>query len=219
MKIPVSRKILRMTGLSFLLCHLSICLTACSEQEDEEANEYQNWQIRNDAYFLTLEDSLKQGSQWKKIKHFSKSGDNATGKATDYIYVKVLEEGQGTESPLYNDTIRCSYELRLMPTPQHPAGIPVQQTFFGKFSWDTTGIFQFMLASTGNGGIAVEGFRTSFLYMHKGDRWRVYIPYQLAYGDTESASIPAFSTLIYDIALIDFWHPGENVPAWKARQQ
>jgi len=41
--------------------------------------------------------------------------------------------------------------------------------------------------------------------MHKGDHWRVTIPYQLAYGETASGVIPAYSTLVFDIWLTDFW--------------
>lgn len=200
---------------TFLTLHSSLFIS-CSETDDELSSS--DWHQLNDAYFLTLEDSLSNGPEWKKIKHFTKNPD-IPGKATDYVYVKVLESGSGTESPLYNDTIRCSYELRLMPVEGYPNGAFVQKTFTGDFSWQTTGVFQFMLASSGTGGIAVEGFRTPFLHMHRGDRWRVYIPHQLAYGSNAQTSIPAYSTLVYDIALIDFWHPGDIVPAWRVRQK
>lgn len=181
---------------------------ACSEEEDVEANEYANWQTRNEAYFLTLEDSLKRdGSQWKKIKSFTKD-DTSTGKPTDYIYVKVLETGTGTESPYYTDTVTTSYALRLMPTPQHPEGPLIQQTFYGnRFDWQTTGTFKTPLNS---GSLAVSGFVTALLHMHSGDRWRVYIPYEQAYGASEQTSIPAYSTLVYDLALIKFTHPAEK---------
>ena len=49
-----------------------------------------------------------------------------------------------------------------------------------------------------------QGFVTALLHMHSGDRWRVYIPYQLGYNTTEKTGIPAYSTLIFDLALIDF---------------
>ena len=41
--------------------------------------------------------------------------------------------------------------------------------------------------------------------MHRGDYWRIYIPYQLGYGGTARSSIPAYSTLVFDLRLEDFW--------------
>jgi FKBP-type peptidyl-prolyl cis-trans isomerase FklB len=43
----------------------------------------------------------------------------------------------------------------------------------------------------------------------------VYIPYQLAYGESASSTVPAYSTLIFEIAIADVWHPGDSHPAFK----
>jgi FKBP-type peptidyl-prolyl cis-trans isomerase FklB len=53
--------------------------------------------------------------------------------------------------------------------------------------------------------------------MHIGDRWRVRFSYSLGYGANAAGTIPAYSDLIFDIALLDFWHPGEQVPNFKSR--
>ena len=50
--------------------------------------------------------------------------------------------------------------------------------------------------------------------MHRGDYWRVYIPYQLGYGAVKNGTIPAYSTLIFELALIDFSPAGTVMPAW-----
>jgi FKBP-type peptidyl-prolyl cis-trans isomerase FklB len=39
--------------------------------------------------------------------------------------------------------------------------------------------------------------------MPVGSKWRVYIPYYLAYGSSGSTSIPAYSTLIFDMKLLE----------------
>ena len=49
----------------------------------------------------------------------------------------------------------------------------------------------------------ITGFQTALLAMHKGDHWRVYIPYQAGYGTKRDGAIPAFSTLIFEIELFD----------------
>ena len=36
----------------------------------------------------------------------------------------------------------------------------------------------------------------------KGDRWIIYIPYSLGYGNRASGPIPAFSTLIFEVELL-----------------
>lgn len=54
----------------------------------------------------------------------------------------------------------------------------------------------------------VDGFTTALMSMHRGDHWTVYIPYQLGYGEKNSGVVPAYSTLIFDLRLNDFSHPG-----------
>lgn len=186
-------------------------VASCSESEDEEANEYSNWQARNDAYWLTLEDSLTRGGEnWRKIKSFTKD-PTTTGANTDYIYVKVLEEGLGTESPIYTDTVRVSYRGRLIPSATHSLGYVFDQTYRGNFSWETTGVSNNVASGF------VDGFTTALMLMHCGDRWRVFVPYQLGYKTVEKGSVPAYSTMIFDIGLVDYWHPGTVKPPFAAR--
>jgi FKBP-type peptidyl-prolyl cis-trans isomerase FklB len=41
-----------------------------------------------------------------------------------------------------------------------------------------------------------------------GDIWRIYIPYTLGYGTSNSSTIPAYSTLIFDVNLVGFTPAG-----------
>ena len=194
--------------MTLLFLPLAGTVASCSEQEDEQTNEYANWQSRNDIYFASLDDSLsKGGAQWKKIKSFTKSYDTAADN-TEYIYVRILEQGEGDASPLYTDTVRVSYRGRLIPTVTYPAGRVFDQRYTGTFSWETTGVYDRVASGF------VDGFTTALMHMHCGDRWRVFIPYQLGYNTTASSSIPAYSTLIFDMGLVDYWHPGEHRTAY-----
>jgi FKBP-type peptidyl-prolyl cis-trans isomerase FklB len=38
--------------------------------------------------------------------------------------------------------------------------------------------------------------------MKVGERWEVYIPWQQGYGSSVSGTIPAYSTLIFDVNLV-----------------
>ncbi|GAA0790677.1 FKBP-type peptidyl-prolyl cis-trans isomerase [Marinobacterium sediminicola] len=53
------------------------------------------------------------------------------------------------------------------------------------------------------GGV-IAGWTEALQLMSKGAKWRLYVPYQLAYGAQGSpGGIPPYSTLIFDVELID----------------
>ena len=201
-------KVMRMIGLSFIIFHLSFSLCACSE-DDATTDEFANWRERNDA---TTDQWAASGM--KRIRTFTQD-DTSTGKSSDYIYVEVLEAGDGTESPLYTDTVRVAYRGRLIPTTNYANGFVFDETYVGDFSWHTAGVAT--MAISGTKSSLVNGFATALMNMHKGDRWLVHIPYQLGYNATSSGSVTAYSNLTFDIALLDYWGAGDPHPAFRAR--
>lgn len=193
--------------LALILFPLMGMVSACSSDDSEE-DEFANWQQRNNA----VVNQWSNNSALRKIKSYTK--DQTTGgTSNDYIYVEVLEEGAGTESPLFTDSVWVAYRGRLIPTISSPEGYVFDQSYTGDFSWRTADMAQFCVGSL------VSGFTTALMQMHRGDRWRVHIPYHLGYGSSSKTSIPGYSNLIFDIALLDFWHPGETRPEFKARQE
>lgn len=192
--------------LALILFPLMGMVSACSSDDSEE-DEFANWQQRNNA----VVNQWSNNSALRKIKSYTK--DQTTGgTSNDYIYVEVLEEGAGTESPLFTDSVWVAYRGRLIPTISSPEGYVFDQSYTGDFSWRTADMAQFCVGSL------VSGFTTALMQMHRGDRWRVHIPYHLGYGATSNSSIPGYSNLIFDIALLDFWHPGETRPEFKSRE-
>ena len=204
-----SRKYRKWQGVSYilLLSLLLLSYTSCSE-DDSTTDEFANWQERNDA---TIDQWAASGM--RKIRVFTQD-DTTTGKSSDYIYVQVLESGDGTESPLYTDTVRVAYRGRLIPTTNYTDGFVFDETYLGDFSWHTAGMST--MAISGSTSL-VSGFATALMNMHKGDRWLVCIPYQLGYNAASQGSVTAYSDLIFDIALLDYWHPGDTRPAFRAR--
>lgn len=191
--------------LSMMLFPLVGTVSSCSESEDEEINEYANWQTRNEAYIADI------AKKCQRVKVYTKD-QLEEGSASDYVYYEVLQQGDGGDSPYYSDTVRISYRGRLIPTTSYPEGVVFEETYTGLFDWQTTGVSTTTLTGL------IDGFTTILQYMHRGDRWRVYIPYQLAYNTTKKENIPVYSALIYDLALIDFTHPGYSLPRWSSRQ-
>ena len=204
-----SRKYRKWQGVSYilLLSLLLLSYTSCSE-DDSTTDEFANWQERNDA---TIDQWAASGM--RKIRVFTQD-DTTTGKSSDYIYVQVLESDDGTESPLYTDTVRVAYRGRLIPTTNYTDGFVFDETYLGDFSWHTAGMST--MAISGSTSL-VSGFATALMNMHKGDRWLVCIPYQLGYNAASQGSVTAYSDLIFDIALLDYWHPGDTRPAFRAR--
>jgi len=52
-----------------------------------------------------------------------------------------------------------------------------------------------------DGGI-IDGFSTALQHMDVGDKWEVWIPWQLGYGSSASGTIPAYTTLVFEIELV-----------------
>jgi len=56
---------------------------------------------------------------------------------------------------------------------------------------------------TFNLGTLIPGFSESVRLMNEGSKYKVYIPFYLGYGSTVFPDIPAFSTLIFEIELLE----------------
>ena len=184
--------------LAVILFPIMGMVSSCSEDSDEE-DEYANWQERNES---TISAWAANNAYTKILTYTKTEGVTPSLQNSDYIYVEKLESGSGTESPIYTDTVRVAYRGRFIPT---------HQSFLNSFSWQTSGVADFVC-----GGV-VDGFATALMNMHVGDYWRVRIPYQLGYGTSSTNSITGYSDLVFDIALYDFWHPGEHRSSFKSR--
>jgi FKBP-type peptidyl-prolyl cis-trans isomerase FklB len=174
---------------------------SCSE-EDSNEGEFDNWKERNETYFNNLYNKAKGSTTgtWRTYHTWTKEAEAATS-PDDYIVVEVLKEGTGTESPLYSDEVKIHYRGNLMPSTNFPQGFQFDSSWYGEYNLEA------MVPSTNLVSGFVNGFATAIQKMHVGDRWRVYIPYALGYkNSTSNSSIPAYSTLVFDVTLVSFSH-------------
>ena len=190
---------------------------ACSE-DDNSVEEYPNWQNTNSAYwdnlFTTTQQKIAGGdSSWKIIKNFSLS-DSLQSPNTDYVIVNVEKNGTDSGCPLYTDSVQVRYTGQLLPSTSHPDGYVFDTTNSDSVPDSQAGVANFAVSGL------VSGFQTALQHMHIGDKWKVYIPWTLGYGTTQSSSsnIPAYSVLIFDIELVAYSHAGSNLPDFKAKR-
>jgi FKBP-type peptidyl-prolyl cis-trans isomerase FklB len=203
----------RLIGITHRLCLLmAVALfVSCGENDDKE-EEFPHWQKTNTAYFnnlfATTKSAIESGdTSWKLIKSWSipEDNENFTSAPEDYIVVKVLETGTGSGCPLYTDNAWVHYQGRLLPSTSYANGYVFDQSFYGTFNENTAVPAKLTVSGT------VAGFATALQKMHIGDRWLVYIPYQLGYGEKIANDvIPAFSTLIFDIKLVAYARQGAD---------
>ena len=204
-----------------VLLLVALGMTSCSETEststssEKYPNDFLNWQARNDTYFESVYDkaqtAINNGDRtWYIIKSLSRSVSASSNK-TDYIVVHVLSQANGRDStywhsenakvyseqtPMGTDTVQVHYRGNLMPTDNYPLGKQFDTSWYGEYN-----LARMRTAKLSVNGV-IDGFATALQYMHVKDRWEVYIPYNLGYGSTASTSIPAYSTLKFDLTLM-----------------
>ena len=198
--------------MPFCLLTFIPLLSSCEEDDDvdvDDDTEFEYWKERND---IAIADWAADTSL-KKVRNYTLN-ENAPAGDADYVYVKVLEEGDGISCPMITDTVRIAYRGRLLPTKTYTDGYVFDQSYLNDFSWKTAYPAQFPAPNV----VLITGLQSALLQMHIGDRWLIHIPYNLAYGSSSgSTTIPAYSNLIFDVALFDFWHPEDSRPPFKAR--
>lgn len=197
--------------------------TSCTENDDT-VEEYANWQSKNETYwdnlYTTTQQKIKSGdTSWKIILNYTfqnqkqTTGSALTYRPENYIIAHVEQAGTGTTSPLYSDSVSMHYMGRLIPSTTYTSGLIFDKSWSSdKFNAATSRPVHSYIGLTydaeGKPTSLVDGFTTALMSMHRGDHWTVYIPYQLGYGEKNSGVVPAYSTLIFDLRLNDFSHPG-----------
>jgi FKBP-type peptidyl-prolyl cis-trans isomerase FklB len=186
---------------------------SCKEQDDT-VEEFPNWIGYNDGYFSNLVADARAkrdagDTSWELYPSYTKPAAGYTYATADYIVVqKLANEGASSGSwelgrlnPILTDTVRVHYVGQLLPSADKykEKGMIFDRSYYGDFDPVVATPIKFSVGSV------VSGFATAVMRMEPGDHWRVYIPYQLGYGTVARGSIPAGSTLIFDLRLVKFW--------------
>ena len=100
------------------------------------------------------------------------------------IYYKVLEQGNGNISPTVRSIVSVHYRGTLIDGKE----------FDNSYKRNYPEAFRLC--------DVIDGWQLALQQMHVGDKWIIYIPYELGYGSKACAGIPAFSTLIFEVELL-----------------
>ena len=194
----MNKSILWLIGLLFVT---SLSIVSCSETDGTE-DPYANWEERNQRYIDSIATvaEANQGNgvgQWKIIRSYKLPPLNLDekGKVNDNVYCKILKIGDGAESPIATDTIAVNYRGQFIN------GIVFDQSYQGELDPEIVTPRTFVT------GEVIAGWSTALMKgfgdMKAGDQWELYIPYQLGYGKNGFQDIPGYSTLIFEVNLVD----------------
>lgn len=189
----MNKSILWLIGLLFVT---SFAITSCSET-DGEIDPYANWAERNQKYIDSIAGVAKANpSEWKVIHTYKFTPPmNVPGDVNDYVYCKVIKSGNGA-TPLFTDSVAVNYRGELIPLLNGETVI-FDQSYTGELNPQVATPVGFRV------GEVITGWTTALQQMKVGDRWMLYIPSDLGYGVSGKNSIPGYSTLIFDVDLVN----------------
>jgi len=145
--------------------------SSCSSDEVQ-------WRDDNVAFFESLKG--KEG--------IHEIGDSINGYPG--IYYQIINKGTGA-IPITGNVVRVAYSAWLWNDT-----ITYKSTLDEENAFDRNNDFKFTV-----GTAVIDGWTMLMQYMPVGSKWRVYIPYYLGYKTSATSSVPAYSTLIFDIEL------------------
>ena len=101
------------------------------------------------------------------------------------LQYQILVKGEG-EVPQASDKVKVNYEGRL-----------IDGTVFDASAKHGSEPAEFTPAQV------IRGWTEALTMMPVGSKWRLFVPSDLAYGDRDTGSIKPYSTLIFDVELVE----------------
>jgi FKBP-type peptidyl-prolyl cis-trans isomerase FklB len=125
-----------------------------------------------------------------------KEKEDGVFKLPSGMLFKVLQKGSGDKSPTANDDCDVHYKGTL------PSGAKFDS------SYDRGSPASFKPTQV------IKGWTEALQLMREGDKWEVYIPYDLAYGASgRPPKIPAYSPLVFEMELMKVKAAGKSAAA------
>jgi peptidylprolyl isomerase/FKBP-type peptidyl-prolyl cis-trans isomerase FklB len=137
-------------------------------------------------------DKIKANPEYKELRSPGNEGS---------IYYKVINAGTGKDSIHYTSIISCYYKgWFISEYPEY--NIKADQNF-DKRLFDDGPPSVFSISSDG----LIRGWKTALQNMVRGDKWEIWVPYQLGYGRDDhkggALTIPGYSTLVFELEVLN----------------
>ena len=127
----------------------------------------------------TMDDNKLEGEAFL-AENAKKEGVTVTASGLQY---EVIASGSGA-TPTLSDTVETHYTGRFMDGTEFDSSVTRGQPL----TFPVTGV--------------IAGWTEALQLMQEGDKWKLYIPSELAYGERGVGPIPPNATLIFDIELL-----------------
>lgn len=171
------RKTLRGLILS-LACLLSLgSLVGCDQTAPEEPKT--QYRIDNEKYV----EEIAQNQEYTSLSF------ELSSYPIYYKVLKALPTGEEPLRPLQNSKVQCRYTLSLIS-----GETPERDELLDSWIYRQEG--------SSYPSALVRGMQLALQHMAVGEKWQVIIPWQMGYGAYTQTSIPAYSTLIFEIELL-----------------
>ncbi len=168
---------------------VALCFTLMLASCDKTETFNDQWKNGNEEAF----ELTKANPTYSTIESQSKAGS---------IAYKVINKGTGEVSPIFTDKVKVNYtgyykkDWTKGDTYTDSEGNLVKnKTIFDSIEKDQY--------SELNVNGVIDGFATALQHMKVGDKWEVWIPWKMGYKDRVQGNIPAYTTLVFEIELLE----------------
>lgn len=125
--------------------------------------------------------NIEQGEQFL-TENSQREGVIQTDSGLQYL---VLKEGNGTAHPTATSQVKVHYQGTLLDGTEFDSSYKRGEPISFKLNQ------------------VIKGWQEGLQLMVEGEKVRLFIPYDIAYGKSGSGPIPAGATLIFDVELIE----------------
>lgn len=174
-------------------------VVSCDKKDDDKTD--QAWKLANEQAFH----AVKNNPAYTEFKSPGNEGS---------IYYKVLKKGTGTKPIYYTSTVKL-YSKGWFVADSKDRGITNGMMFQKWLAEDgVPAILKVSEIISENGvTVSLKGIQAALQKMTQGDKWEIWVPYQLGGGKSKASAltigsaplhlIPAYSTLVFEIEVVE----------------
>lgn len=168
----------------------------------------QVFQGRIQAYVKTQTDLMKKEEPVKIKKYIADSKLNVTQTPSGLYYV-ITSQGSGPK-PAVGDTAVVNYTVKSIANKVMESSVK-SEAIKAKLPINPMNPYKPIRFAVGAKGM-IAGMDEGIQLLNKGAKATLILPSSLAYGEQGNGMIAPFSTIIFDVELVDIVHPNPNAP-------